>query len=260
MSSFLKQIRPYILERCDVLDRKKLEQALKTSRTPHDFLAAFRQKPAVIAEVKFASPSRGTICTAADPLSIADRYLKSGAQALSILTEPHFFKGQIDYLAQIRKKHPDSLLLMKDFILDEVQLLQARVYGADAILLIAAFLCDAKLAGLHAKALSLGLTPLVEVHTHYELMRVLEISPRLIGINNRDLHTLEISLQRSADLIQEVPESSFAISESGIRSRDEIEELLSLGFDGFLIGSSLMEKDDPGAFLASLSSGGRRAY
>jgi len=256
MNALLNKIRVSTLERVHALDMRKLESEISLSRTPKNFLDLFHSsgdRLRIIAEIKFASPSLGTIHNEThNPLSIAKDYLTNGAAALSILTEPHFFNGNIEFLKSVRQRYPSSYLLMKDFILHEVQLRQARVYGADAILLIASFLQPKELSELYQKAIVLGLTPLVEVHSQKELEIALELNPLLIGINNRNLNSLSIDLNISRDLISLVPENTYVISESGLHSGQELNEMVHLGFDGFLIGTSLMKTKMPGITLKQL--------
>lgn len=226
----------------------------ENARRPHDFLKIFTSKPGprIIAEVKFASPSEGDIVVGLNPLDVATQYLSQGAAALSILTEPDFFKGSLEYLRTIRNHFPNALLLMKDFVLDEYQLLQARVYGADAILLIVDMIAPSVLSSLYEKALKLGLTPLVEVHNEAELNRAIELKARLIGVNNRNLRTMEVSLESSVTLSARAPLNCCLISESGIKTGNDLRRLGSAGYQGFLIGTHFMRTGEPGASLARL--------
>lgn len=253
MADFLKTIHDRTSQRIAHLDPQILQRQLTTARKPHNFLNAFtRGHFPIIAEVKFASPSAGQLLAEQDPVDIARAYLHHGAAALSVLTEPDFFQGNLSFLQQIRQAFPDALLLMKDFILSELQLWQARIYGADAILLIVAFLSAQELAFLYQQALTLGLTPLIEVHTAEELTQALSLQPKLIGINNRDLRSLRIDLNQSKTLISHLPKETIGISESGITSGKDLIELKQLGFQGFLIGSHFMKTGTPGEALAKL--------
>jgi indole-3-glycerol phosphate synthase len=209
----------------------------------------------IIAEVKRASPSSGVIAANADPVEVAADYLRSGARMVSVLTEPEFFDGNLSFLLAIRRKFPDSYLLMKDFIIDEYQVAQGRLRGADAILLIAALLDDQRLRRLYGFARALGLTPLVEVHNEPELQRALELGADLIGVNNRDLNTLEVSLDVSQRLASCVPAGKTLIAESGIQSGDDLRRLARLGYRGFLVGTSLMKTGRPGTALKQLLRG-----
>ncbi len=223
------------------------------SPNPHSVLGAFRTKGVhIIAEIKRQSPSRGKIAVAAEPLDIASEYLKAGATALSVLTEPEYFGGDITFLSRIRTVFPNSLLLMKDFIIDEYQLIQARLAGADMVLLMVNLLGSSQLYSFYEKARELGLTPLVEVHDETELTIARDLGAELIGINNRDLKTLEVSLQTSELLAKHLPTNAIAISESGIKEGFQVKELRSLGYQGFLVGTSLMEQPSPGEALRTL--------
>jgi indole-3-glycerol phosphate synthase len=183
---------------------------------------------------------------------VAGQYAHAGAAAISVLTEPDFFDGSLDALARIRSAFPHVPLLMKDFIVDEYQLLQARAAGADACLLIAALLGEAELARLHALAKRLGLTPLVEIHDESELAVARRLGAELIGVNNRNLATFEVSLDVARRLAAAAWAGPVLIAESGIESSAEINELASLGYKGFLVGTSLMRGGLPGRALRAL--------
>lgn len=231
----------------------ELRDAVSIARKPHDFLTVFKaqQVPRIIAEIKFASPSLGRIATG-DPVMVATQYISQGASAISILTEPEYFEGSLMYLKQVRDALPNALLLMKDFVLDEYQLLQARVYGADAVLLIVAFLEFNVLQSLYVTALELGLTPLIEVHTQDELRIAESIGARLIGVNNRNLQTLQVDLATSNQLVPLASKSTTLISESGIKLAADVIELQQQGYQGFLIGGQFMQHDNPGYALQLL--------
>lgn len=250
--TFLDKIYKLTSERINSLSSKELEQQIDSSRIPHDFCDIFNNLIAIIAEIKFKSPSLGIISCNVNPLGIASDYLANGASALSILTEPAYFNGSLDYLQNVRLKNREARLLMKDFIIDKRQLLQARIYGADAVLLIVSLLPKDILRDLYNFAIALKLTPLVEVHDVFELEIAQELGANLIGINNRNLKTLEIDLNTAKDVISKRDTKAFFIAESGIHNRIEIEELSSLGFNGFLIGTSLMQQENPGDKLKDL--------
>ncbi len=259
MHDFLKTIYEKTSQRVEGLDLALLRDQASKSRQPHNFLSAFTapQQPfPIIAEIKFASPSAGVIFQDLTAIQVAQQYLDNGAAALSILTEPEYFNGNISYLRQIRSTFPDAYLLMKDFFMSEAQLLQARISGADAILLIVAMLSEQELQFLYHKTLELGLTPLIEVHTQQELTAALKLHPLLIGINNRDLHDLKIHLSHSTTLIQQIPKGIITISESGISEPEQLLYLKQLGFYGFLIGSHFMKTGTPGAALKKLLEAG----
>jgi len=253
LEKIAEKTKQRIIAEQQILSLEKLKEMLKKSRTPFDFRKAFiNQEINIISEIKFASPSEGEIAKP-EPLKVAEAYLANGAKALSVLTEPNYFKGNINYIAQIREKFPQANILMKDFVIDEYQLLKARVYGADAVLLIVALLGN-QLKNFLDKAKELGLTALVEVHNQEEMKIALEANADFIGVNNRNLKDMTISLKTSESLIKfKKPETIF-ISESGLKNKTDLANLQSLGYQGFLIGTSFMKTDDPGKALASLLS------
>jgi indole-3-glycerol phosphate synthase len=202
----------------------------------------------VIAEIKKASPSKGVIRKDFNHLEIAEIYEKNGASALSVLTDRNFFQGSIDYLSEIRH-HVSIPLLRKDFVFDEYQIFEARGYGADAVLLIAAVLDDKELHDFVELAFNLGMAPLVEVHDEAELERTLKTKAELIGINNRNLQTFKTDLNTTIRLIDRIPDDKIVISESGINTKDDVNFLKNAGVDAFLIGEALMREADIGKKL-----------
>ena len=206
---------------------------------------AIKEQPQIslIAEIKTASPSKGTIRTNIPIGDLAKIYSGSGASALSVLTEPNFFNGQWHYL-QTAKQHTDAPIMCKDFIIDEFQLLMARANKADAVLLIAAILDDTQLHDMIAKAHELNLEVLTEAINAEELERVLASETDLIGINNRNLHTLKVDLNLSYDLLKDLKDERPVIVESGIFERQDVVRLEKAGADGILVGTALMESDD----------------
>lgn len=196
-------------------------------------------KVALIAEVKKASPSAGVIVESFHPVAIAKNYARAGAEAISVLTDEQFFQGHLDYLHTIREAVPTPLL-RKDFILDEVQIAQSGAAGADAILLIVAALTQPELIDLLAAAATYQLDALVEVHTLAELDRALEADAQIIGINNRDLTTFEVDLNVTERLSEEVPAGVILVSESGIKSAEDLARIKACGVDAVLIGEALM--------------------
>ena len=206
---------------------------------------------AVIAEVKKASPSRGVIRPDFDPAAIAASYARGGAACLSVLTDVDFFQGHDDFLRQARAACALPVL-RKDFTIDAYQLYEARVLGADAVLLIVAALGDAALAELSHLALELGMDVLVEVHDLDELERALPIATPLLGINNRSLRTFEVSLETTLALRPAVPPDRLAVAESGIATREDVATLRAAGVHAFLVGEAFMRAPDPGAELARL--------
>jgi indole-3-glycerol phosphate synthase len=233
-------------------------RAIITERPPtRGFIRALRQKAtngtAIIAEVKKGSPSKGIICEDFDPVSIARAYEAGGAVCLSVLTDEQFFFGHLDFLKQVADE-VSVPVLRKDFLIDSFQLYEARAFGGDAILLIAAALPKGKLKDLTLEAKELGLDTLVEVHDESELQIALEIGATLIGINNRNLKTFHTDLAVTERLMPLIPDDRLVVSESGIKTRTDIVRLLRAGADGFLIGESLMREKDIAKKLASLIS------
>lgn len=221
------------------------------------FARALRARvPAVIAEVKKASPSRGVIRDDFDPVAIACGYAAAGAAAISVLTEEHFFQGRPADLEEVRAA-VELPLLRKDFIFDPYQLVEARAWGADAALLIAAMLDASELAELHAAGVDLGLDVLVEVHTEAEVECAAAAGATLIGVNNRDLHTFVTTLDTAERLRPLLPAGVLAVAESGISTPADIARLQAAGYDAFLVGESLVRAADPGAALRELLLGAR---
>ncbi len=215
-----------------------------------------RNAPAVIAEIKRASPSRGRIATQFDPPEIARRYEAAGAAALSVLTDIQFFEGSLEHLEQARAA-TRLPALRKDFTLERYHLWQAAAHGADAVLLIAAVLEPDPLRELLEQARDLELDALVEVHDRAELETALQAGADLIGVNNRNLATFEVRLETSLELGPLMPPDVLAVSESGIRSGQDMARLAEAGYRAFLIGESLMSQPDPGAALAAMRAGGK---
>ncbi len=205
----------------------------------------------VIAECKRRSPSKGVLAADYDPVRMATSYTRGGAAAISVLTEPSFFDGDLAHLAAVRSA-TDLPLLRKDFTIDRYQLLEARANGADAILLIVAALPQAALVSLQDQAWALGLAALVEVHDEAELDRAIAAGARLIGVNNRNLRTLAVDVDASRRLAPRIPASTVAVSESGLSSAEELRSLAALGYRAFLMGERFMTAPDPAAALAGL--------
>ena len=207
----------------------------------------------LIAEVKKASPSKGVIRADFHPVEIAQTYASSGATCISVLTDEHFFQGNLDYLSEIRKV-VDIPLLRKDFILDSYQLVEARVAGADAVLLIAECLDDCNLRKLHNEAIELGMTPLVEFYEPSNLSRVIEAGATLIGINNRDLRTFETDLHHTIRLREQIADDHVVVGESGIHTPEDVKLLADNNVDAILVGESLMAKPDIAVAVKNLLS------
>lgn len=223
-----------------------------------DFVGALRAKiaagqSAVIAEVKKASPSKGLLRADFIPADIAQSYAENGAACLSVLTDKDFFQGSVDYLKQARASCALPVL-RKDFIVDAYQVYESRVMGADCILLIAACLDDSQMKALEALALSLDMSVLVEVHDRAELDRALALKTPLVGINNRNLKTFDVSLQTTLDLIDAVPAERLLVTESGVSTPEDVARLRAAGVHAFLVGEAFMRADDPGRALAGLFS------
>jgi indole-3-glycerol phosphate synthase len=206
---------------------------------------------AVIAELKQASPSKGTLCAQYEPATIARGYAQAGARALSVLTDREFFHGSLEHLREAKAAVPLPVL-RKDFTIAEYHLYEAAAAGADAVLLIVAILDPPDLDRLLNLSRTLALDALVEVHTGDELQIALDAGADLVGVNNRDLKTFDVSLDTSFRLIERIPEPVVAVSESGLRSAEDLERLRAAGFDAFLIGERFMTEPDPGAALARL--------
>ena len=259
MSSILDEIAEYKrgwVARCkqQVPEARLLRIARK--RQSLDFAAALSAKidnkqNAVIAEVKRASPSRGVIRDHFDPIFLGGSYEAGGATCLSVLTDEKYFQGADNYVTAIRNE-VNLPILRKDFMLDPYQVIEAKAIGADAILVILAMLDDTQAAELTACAHELGLSVLPEVHNAEELERALKLGTRLIGINNRNLHTFETSLQTTISLVDAIGDERTVITESGIRNREDILRMNNAGVYGFLIGESLMREYDPGKALFQL--------
>ena len=226
--------------------------AEKKAPAVRDFRAALT-RPAcnIIAELKKASPSRGLLREDYQPAALASSFAQAGAAALSVLTEEDFFQGSLAHLKEARAAAPLPVL-RKDFIVDAWQVWEARAAGADSFLLIVAILDDATLRELLGLGRDLKMEPLVEVHTRDELARAVDAGARIIGVNNRDLSNFEVRLETSFALAEAIPDECIAVSESGLRAREDLERLRHSGFDAFLIGEHLMGCPDPGAALGKL--------
>jgi indole-3-glycerol phosphate synthase len=242
------------------LDAPTLRRAAESSPAPRDFLAAikrrrFAPRPSLIAELKRASPSKGILAPHLDLFQVADIYTQNGAAAISVLTDEKFFMGKLETLRQLRVTNHQLPLLRKDFTIDETQIYEARTNGADAILLIAAALTDDKhFADLHACALSLGLTALVEVHDEAETERALKLKDvKLIGINNRNLATFEVSLATTERLRPMISPEIAVVAESGIFTSSDVERLANINIDAILVGEALITSDDIPAKVRELA-------
>ncbi|RZU99168.1 indole-3-glycerol phosphate synthase TrpC [Spiribacter vilamensis] len=245
-----------VQERRRQISASQLESQLADAPPVRGFRAALEARIAVgqagvIAEIKKASPSKGVLREDFDPAAIARSYARGGAACLSVLTEADFFAGADAHLEQARTAC-HCPVIRKDFIFDDYQVLEARVLGADCVLLIVAALDDAQLSALYQRARSLGMDVLVEVHDGAELDRALRLGGDLIGINNRDLRSFETTLETTARLAPSVPEGVRLVTESGIHTRDDVATMRARGIDAFLVGEAFMRAESPGDRLAEL--------
>ena len=263
MSDILRRIVAVKHEELAVLRRQRSlaslrEEAESAERRAdlRDFEAALRAqiaagRSAVIAEIKKASPSKGVLRANFEPAAIAQSYARHGAACLSVLTDAQFFQGSVAYLQQARAACALPVL-RKDFMVDEYQVFEARAMGADCILLIAACLDDAQMADLEAVAQSLGLAVLVEVHDGAELDRALRLKTPLVGINNRNLRTFEVTLDTTLGLLDRVPAERLLVTESGILAAADVQTMRAANVHAFLVGEAFMRAPDPGEALADL--------
>jgi indole-3-glycerol phosphate synthase len=257
MPTILDEIVATKLKEIAQAKAERPESALRTAAdaapAPRDFFAALAAGPPIrlLAEVKKASPSAGLIREDFDPVAIAKTYEAHGASCISVLTDEQYFQGSLDYLRAVRQS-VSIPCLRKDFVLDHYQLLEARAAGADAVLLIAECLRPKQLAELHAGAIELGLTPLVELYDPSNLDAVLAAGAKLIGVNNRNLHTFEVDLEHTIRLRQRIPMDCVLVGESGIKTREDVERLEAAGVNAILVGESLMRQEDIGAAVDQL--------
>jgi indole-3-glycerol phosphate synthase len=238
-------------------DINELKREAEQTPKAKDFIAALRDCPhtSVIAEIKKASPSLGPIRPDLDVAALAKDYRDGGAAAMSVLTDEPFFGGCLDDL-KTASQAAGIPVLRKDFIVDPIQIFQARAAGADAVLLIVAALETDLLKDLYQTVLDLGMTPLVEVHSKDELDIALTLEPRLLGINNRDLKTLSVSLDTCLKLRPMAPLDTLVVGESGVKTVEDMDRLIAGGMNAFLIGTSLMKADDPKTALRNLCRAG----
>lgn len=245
-----------IEERSKLVDLSELTKRAGIADSPRGFVSSLKNRldsgeSAVIAEIKKASPSKGVIRENFDPVQIAKSYEKSGAACLSVLTDEDFFQGHDDYLVAARAAC--SLpVIRKDFMMDAYQVYEARAMGADCILLIVAALDDKTLVDLYRLSGELGMDTLVEVHDAQELQRALALDLAFVGINNRNLRNFETQLSTTLDLLNNIPEDCFVVTESGIHGRDDVQLMREHGVNSFLVGEAFMRADDPGELLSEL--------
>ncbi len=243
----------------ELLPMRRAIELASAAPPPHDFPGALRRpdRVNVIAEIKRGSPSRGAIRAAAEPTRVARAYAAAGAAAISVLTDARFFLGAPEHLSEARSA-VEIPLLRKDFVFDEYQVYRSRALGADALLLITRILSSKDLSTLLGVSRSLHMEALVEVHSEEDLARALDCGAAILGVNNRDLATMTVSIETSLRLAPLLPPSVVRVSESGIEERPDIDRLRAAGYDAFLIGERLMRETDPGAVLRRLVEGGDR--
>ncbi|QEA40405.1 indole-3-glycerol phosphate synthase TrpC [Pistricoccus aurantiacus] len=242
--------------RSRAVSEANLRELAKLQSAPRGFVQALQARidaetPAVIAEIKKASPSRGVIREDFQPAAIAQSFEAGGACCLSVLTDADFFQGHEDFLTEAREAC-ELPVIRKDFITQGYQVTEARAIGADCILLIAAALDPARMEDLYLQAVNLGMDVLVEVHDAWELERTLTLNPPLVGINNRDLHTFATRLDTTFELLDRIPEDVTVITESGIHTPEDVARMREHGVHGFLVGEAFMRAPDPGEALRQL--------
>ena len=258
LKKILDRKREEIAERSATVSLEQLKQQAALASAPRGFAAAMTAKiaageSAVIAEIKKASPSKGVIRENFDPAAIAASYADGGAACLSVLTDVDFFQGADKYLQQAR----DAChlpIIRKDFIIDQYQIYEARAMGADCILLIVSALAEKQLADLHDLAISLGMDVLIEVHDAAELSIALKLDNPMVGINNRNLHSFEVSLDNTYQLLEKIPDNRIVITESGIHSREDVAAMRQQKVNAFLVGEAFMLSEEPGDRLSEMFS------
>lgn len=256
LKKILQRKREEVVERKATTSLKTLEELISSQEPSRGFSLALaeqiqRKRPAVIAEIKKASPSKGLLREHFDPAAIAESYAENGATCLSVLTDVDFFLGADEYL-QAASRACHLPVIRKDFVIDPYQIAESRALGADCILLIVAALEPALLQELADCARHYGLDYLVEIHNHHELDEAMKLKPDLLGINNRDLHTFNTRLDTTYQLLKDIPEEISVITESGIHARQDVEEMMQHGVYGFLVGETFMRAVDPGKKLKEL--------
>lgn len=256
LKKILARKREEIAERSATVSLQQLIDRVASAPVPRGFAAALAKKlaageSAVIAEIKKASPSKGVIREDFDPAAIAASYARGGAACLSVLTDVDFFQGADRYLQQAREAC-QLPVIRKDFIIDEYQVYEARAMGADCILLIVSALSESQLNRLHEVALSLGMDVLIEVHDAAELNLALKLDNPMVGINNRNLHSFEVSLNNTYQLLAQIPEGRIVITESGIHSREDVAAMRQQDVHAFLVGEAFMRSEEPGDRLSEM--------
>jgi len=258
LTRILDRKREEVAERKQQVPSSKLEIRIQSADPVRGFIKALQAKiaegkPAVIAEIKKASPSKGVLREDFDPVEIAESYAANGAACLSVLTDIDFFQGSDEYLKQARGAC-ELPVLRKDFVVDPYQIYEARALGSDCVLLIVSALNDKQLSDLYGLTKRLGMDALVEVHDARELDRALKLDLPMIGINNRNLHTFETSLNTTFDLLDQIPEDCLVVTESGILKAADVQLMQRHNVHCFLVGEAFMREDEPGSKLAELFS------
>lgn len=258
LKKILARKREEIAERSAIVSAEELLVRAGSASAPRGFAAAMAAKiaageSAVIAEIKKASPSKGVIREDFDPASIAASYAAGGAACLSVLTDVDFFQGADEYL-QAARAACDLPVIRKDFIIDKYQIYEARAMSADCILLIVSALSEDQLHQLHDEAKSLGIDVLIEVHDKAELEIALKLDNPMVGINNRNLHSFEVSLENTYQLLEQIPAGKIVITESGIHQRDDVAAMRDRNVNAFLVGEAFMRSDEPGQRLREMFS------
>lgn len=261
MSDILARILDQKKTEVVLLDKANLRQKAESTPWPLDLKAAITRKTQsdavrLIAELKRASPSKGLLAPNLDLLEVGKAYQSHGAAAISVLTDEKFFQGKLETIANLKKESGITIpLLRKDFIIDESQIYQARIFGADSVLLIVTALQPSRLQELHDCAITFGLTPLVEVHDHAELDIALRVGGiQIIGVNNRDLKTFKISLQTTLSLLPFIPSNITSVAESGIFGASDVQELADAGIDAILVGEGIITSPEIPAKVRELAS------
>ena len=258
LKNILARKQEEIAERSAMVSISQLIEKAASASAPRGFAKAMADKiargeSAVIAEIKKASPSKGVIRENFDPAAIAISYEQGGAACLSVLTDVDFFQGADEYL-QLARNASSLPVIRKDFIVDEYQIYEARAMGADCILLIVSALEKEQLTQLHEVALSLGMDVLIEVHDEAELDIALTFDNPMVGINNRNLHTFEVSLENTYKLLNKIPANKIVITESGIHAREDVAAMRAQNVHAFLVGEAFMRHDEPGEKLSEMFS------
>ena len=258
LKKILARKQQEIIERSSVTPLAQLLEQTASASAPRGFAAALEAKlavgqSAVIAEIKKASPSKGVIREDFDPAAIAKSYAKGGAACLSVLTDVDFFQGADRYLTMARTAC-DLPVIRKDFIVDPYQIYEARAMGADCILLIVSALNEEQLYLLHEVAITMGMDVLIEVHDAAELKTALKLDNPMVGINNRNLHSFDVSLDNTFELLERIPNDKIVITESGIHHRDDVVAMRENNVNAFLVGEAFMRSEEPGERLRELFS------